>query len=921
MERQQRIAEIFTEAFEKDPSKQIDFLQNKCGGDPAMLAEIRELLGASGEAQANGFMAAPAVGLEAEHLVDDEIGKRTGQTLGHYKIINEIGMGGMGAIYLAARTDDFEKRVAVKIIKRGMDTDEILRRFRNERQILANLEHPNIAHLIDGGTTDDGLPFFVMEYVEGIRVNEYCQSKNLTETERLELFRKICAAVRFAHQNLVIHRDLKPSNILVNADGEPKLLDFGIAKLLNSTEANETQTNMRVLTPAYASPEQLRGEIVGTMSDVYSLGLILSEMLEVTIQKTNCSGQKDIDSKLLTPDSRLLSGDLQNIIAMSLRDDAARRYGSVEAFSEDIRRYIQGLPISARKDSVSYRASKFVKRNRIAVAVACLFVLSLIGGLATTLWQFRQAQSERARAERRFNDVRSLVNSLLSELNDEMGKVSGTTKVRQLLVQKTLEYLDNASREAGGDTSLERELATAYVKVGDIQGNSYQQNLGDTTAAMASYQKSLEIRERLVTENPKNAEIKLELAHTYEAVGDLTDDQGDLNATLADYQKAVNLVEEISAASPDDVKTKLYLAQLITAVGDVKDKEGSMSFKDLPGALEQQLKALEIRESLARVDPEGREINIYLNQSYQRMANLSRMKGDFSAEFEFLTKLQPIVEKMLGRDPENPNRKRDAAICYAKFAIYFMESGEFANANEYLQKSVASRETMANADKTDVRAQRDLAYGYSLKGNLSTEMGDAQGALRSYINHLKIYEDLAALDITNRERQQDLVDGLIVTGNALLKAGENSSAFVNFERARDISLGFPSDDLRTMVNMAGVYEGIGTVMIQNNDIKAAVENFEKSIALHELEVKSDPLNVIVLPSMAKIYSEQGDAYNRLALGEKGKETSAAAFKLSLFSYRKCLVIWADLENKNALRRIDKNKATETSDEVKKLEHF
>lgn len=910
MERQRRVAELFAAVLEKGPKEQTVFLKKECGEDAAMLAEIRELLGAFSEAQANDFMSAPALESEAEYLAEDEeTDARIGQVLGRYKIVEKIGAGGMGAIYLAERSDaEIEKRAAVKIIKRGMDTDAILRRFRNERQILANLEHPNIAHLLDAGTTVDALPFFVMEYIDGMPIDEYCQTNNLSETERLELFRKVCAAVSFAHQKLIVHRDLKPSNILVSAEGEPKLLDFGIAKLLNSSEANQTQTNMRVLTPAYASPEQQRGEIVSTASDVYSLGLILAEMLEVQSSKfkaqssTSNSEIKDQKSKLKDQN---LNRDLQNILAKSLREDTARRYQSVEQFSEDVRRYLSGLPVTARQDSFSYRASKFIQRNRVAAAIAVLFVVSLIGGLAATYWQFRQAQSERARAERRFNDVRGLVNTFLSELNDEMVKVPGNTAARKLLVQRTLEYLDNASRESGDDAALKRELATAYIKIGDLQGNSYYQNFGDTSAALASYQKALDILESLVQINSSDAETKIQLAKGYESTGDVLWDKGDINATRDNYQKALKIVEQVAAKS-EDKETQIYLAQLYTALGDIEYLIDAPCFKDISAALEYLHKGLAIRERLLAVEPDNKVINISLDQSYHRLTNIYHVKGDFASEFEFLQKDKAITEKLLAAYPKEPNRKRAVWALYAQFERYLIDAGDFKQAAEYAAKSMALREEIYNADKTEVRARRDLAFGYYSSAILQTETGDFPGALANYQKQLKIYEELAAIDASNKDRQRDLIGGLTNVGNAFVKTGDASAALENFKRALELAQNFPNNDVEMQNSLAAIYEGIGSALLKAGKTDEAIENFQKAIELRESEIKNDSQNTPARADLAKNYLEAGKSVERI--------DKQSAREL----YQKSLEVWNVLRQQNALRKIDEKKLEETSAALARL---
>ena len=399
-ERWARVKELFEAAVDLDPNQRAAFLEKECGGDEALRSEIESLL--KSDEQTGGFIEQPAFAIPRDLFPDNVEEPFVGRQFGAYQVIREIGRGGLGAVYLAARADDeYRKQVAIKVIRRGLDTDDIIRRFRNERQILAQLDHPNIARLIDGGTTDDGLPYFVMEYVNGEPINAYCDANALPTTERLTLFRKVCAAVTYAHQNLVIHRDLKPSNILVTQEGEPKLLDFGIAKLLGTGDELFTQTipALRVMTPEYASPEQVKGEKITTTSDVYSLGVLLYELL---------TGQRPYRLKTRTPEeiaraiteqeperpstavtradpgslqspirnSKSLRGDLDNIVLMAMRKEPARRYSSVGQFSEDIRRHLEGLPVVARKDTVRYRSEKFVKRHKVGVAAAALIGLS-----------------------------------------------------------------------------------------------------------------------------------------------------------------------------------------------------------------------------------------------------------------------------------------------------------------------------------------------------------------------------------------------------------------------------------------------------------------------------------------------------------------------------------------------------------------
>jgi eukaryotic-like serine/threonine-protein kinase len=496
-ERWRQIKSILEEALERPADERSVFLAETCASDDELRREVESLL--EFDVPDSDFIEDSVFRL-TESLLEGAGQAFIGKRFGKYEIISELGAGGMGAVFLAERADgEFRQKVAVKIIKRGMDSGAIVSRFLNERQILATLDHPNIARLIDGGTTENGLPYFVMEYVEGETILEFAQRRGLSIEQRLDLFREVCAAVSFAHRNLVIHRDLKPSNILVTQDGEPKLLDFGIAKLVKTDISDKTATQAFAFTPEYASPEQMMGGRLTTATDIYSLGVILYELLTETrpfsfedknfgqivqtvtqteppppssAAKAN-SGKKinaenEIDStQSINPNSKSLRGDLDNIVLKALKKEPERRYQTVEQFSEDVRRYLKGLPVLARRDTIIYRAEKFARRNPLVVAAAALSFLILVGGSVGVAWQAGIANVERERAERRFGDVRRLANSFIFEIDEEIEK--SPVRARELLARRAIEYLDNLAREAEGDMELQSELAAAYEKIGDVQ--------------------------------------------------------------------------------------------------------------------------------------------------------------------------------------------------------------------------------------------------------------------------------------------------------------------------------------------------------------------------------------------------------------------------------------------------------------------
>jgi eukaryotic-like serine/threonine-protein kinase len=424
----QRVDELLDALMELQTAERAAFLDRECDGDNALRGEVESLLAAHD--QASGYFDSQPAAIADDLIRDRQAEALVGHAIGPYRIVREIGRGGMGVVYLAERTDDqYRRQVAVKLLWPGMLNTEIVRRFRRERQILANLDHPNVAKLFDGGTTEEGWPYFVMEYVAGQPITEYCNARRLSVAERLRLFQQVCAAVQYAHQTLIIHRDLKPGNILVTEDGTAKLLDFGIAKLLDPARHAVTAqptTNALMMTPDYASPEQMRGEAITTASDVYSLGILLYELLTgghpyqikdrslPELVRVVCEQEPEAPSQRVGQFAKLphglgeakperlraqLRGDLDQITQTALQKDANIRYRSVEQLSEDLRRHLEGLPITARKASLAYRSEKFVRRNRVGVLTGALVFLTLLGGIVATARQARIADRERGRAE------------------------------------------------------------------------------------------------------------------------------------------------------------------------------------------------------------------------------------------------------------------------------------------------------------------------------------------------------------------------------------------------------------------------------------------------------------------------------------------------------------------------------------------
>ena len=412
-ERWRRIEALFDQALDRPEPEREAFLEDACGGDRELFAEVQVLLASAPTA---GASLRKLVVAEVRMLASNAVAALVGRRIGRFRLVDLLGEGGMGAVYLAERDDaQFAHRVAIKILRHATGSPEAIARFRDERQILAALEHPNIVRLLDGGSTDDGLPYLVMEHIEGQAITRYAEQRELGLRARVELVRRVCGALQYAHQNLVVHRDIKPSNILVDGDGAPKILDFGIAKLLAPVDSFErearTRTGFAMFTPEYASPEQARGDAVSTATDVYSVGAVLYELV------TGQSPHRAADSRLemlrviceVDPPRpstlgaggrrRELAGDLDNIILKALHKEPARRYASMEQLSDDLGRWLDGLPVAARTATMGYRARKFVRRNKGVVVAATLVAATLIGATGVSLRQARRADEQAARAE------------------------------------------------------------------------------------------------------------------------------------------------------------------------------------------------------------------------------------------------------------------------------------------------------------------------------------------------------------------------------------------------------------------------------------------------------------------------------------------------------------------------------------------
>ena len=810
-----RIKEIFNRAIELSPDERERFLSSFQNGDAGLRREVEKLLAADENSGAK---------FEDFSFVSIDDAK---EKIGRYKILRELGEGGMGVVYLAER-EDLPQKVALKIIRRGANSATVVRRFRKEQEILAALEHANIARLLDVGLSAEGLPFLAMEYVEGADLLAYCAENNLSLNDKLKLFRKICDAVAYAHSRLVVHRDLKPSNILVNEKGEPKLLDFGISKLLseNNLEEKGTVTSFGMLTPNYASPEQFRGESVSTATDVYSLGVILYQLLTGKLpydienrryeeaSRIVCETNPQKPSDILTRENKVaatggnqnatgnsrffkgqktrgkgrsLKGDLDNILLKALRKEPERRYSSIEKFSDDLRRHLEGLPVTARPDTFAYRAEKFIKRNRVSVASAGLMILIFLAGVGGITWQYFRAERQRILAERRFSDVRQLANNVVFKYHDEIQNLPGSTRAREMLVKDALVYLNRLALEDGAETSdvsLKLELAQAFMKIGDVQGQAYDANLGDTAGAIESYRKAVALLENAAAQNQGDLKIENELATSYQKISSLIGRGGNRRESFEFAEKAVALGERLAAANPSDNEQRLKLAGFYLYLGDnLPDEFGSEA------SIEIYQKGLRVAETAYEIEPEKplsvRRVTALTQRigfrNFLLAENAAAGDGDRALEFyqvsrKFYYRSHETAKKLFALDEQNAVYRRTLSSTKLNLSQAERELGETDAALAAQREVLRELALVAESDAANIEAKNDLANVHDDIARTFAKRGQFADAF----NHFR--QAHALLD-TAIEKNPNSREFFISRYNSVTRLGDALAASGDYEAA------------------------------------------------------------------------------------------------------------------------------------------
>ncbi len=798
-----RIEELFEAALEQPEAERRAWLEAACTGDATLLGEVWSLLEA--DDQARGFVGSAVKEIAAEIAPPtEEIGP--GTRLGPWRIAHEIGQGGMGAVYLAERADNqYEQRVAIKVVNAATRSDAVLQRFRQERQILARLNHPWIVKLLDGGNTADGRPWLAMEYVRGTSITTYCESMRLGLRDRVELLARVCDVVQFAHQNMVVHRDLKPGNILIASDGTPRLLDFGIARIVEprsmpARAADPPTVFARALTPHYASPEQVRGEPATIAMDVYALGAMLYELITGKpphrissftpddLQKAICETPVEPPSALALRQGRQLPrklrGDLDAIALKAMEKTGLHRYSSAEHLALDLRLCLEGAPVAARSHSTLYRLRRQARRHWLPVAATVSLVVLLSG--ATVL-----LYNEKQTAERRFQQVRRLSDDLLFGVYDSINDIPGSTKARLIVVQAALRHLDALAREAGDDPSLDRQLLIAYHRAGDVLGAPGGANLGRTDEALAAWSKALGFGNRLASRFPEDAELARHVLKVRALIAKTHGSRGERQTAISGYNDAlayahslpatvlrqpvlqdrvVEILQDVSRLQlgDDGIATAYKAMSLMQRDPDNVDRDSI--YGDAVHALALNLRRqgrvaeampyyrqlLELRQETARKAPGSVAGQRLLAIAWGSLGDAQLNddpKNNAPVALGSFREAAAITERIAGADPHNHTAKLDVGQALLRVGMAWPPSDP-AGGIEVLRRATEALGTVLTREPRNVIARAIQLRARELTGELLILAGrpaEAREMLRNVIHEAEAFCDQNPMEYTSRQ--------------------------------------------------------------------------------------------------------------------------------------------------------------------------
>jgi eukaryotic-like serine/threonine-protein kinase len=816
---QARIEELFFAAVDLPPSERAGFLDRECMGEPELRSQTQSLLESDDRASCNVLWQESAMQAAARCDASDETELRIGQRLGSYRILRRLGAGGMGVVYEAVRDDhEFEKRVAIKLVQLSLASPRVLERLRSERQILANLEHPFIARLLDGGTTPDGLPYLVMELVEGQPIDQFL--RGLTRDARLKVYVDICNAVAYAHQHLVVHRDLKPGNILVSPDGTPKLLDFGIAQLLDSG----TSTCDFGSTPSYASPEQKEGLRASIASDVFSLGVLLRELIP----------------------PQWLDADLAAIVAKAVQENPADRYPSVDRLAGDVNRFMQGRTVLARQQGIGYRTGKFLRRRKIAVSLAVgSLALAAVGAIGI-IRSNGSARRDRVTAGQ-------LANTDAFQPGGPLSYAAGSTAVRKSVDQRSVDSLERLLQEAPGDQTIQRELALAYQRLALMQGTVFSANLGARGDARATMEKAFYLRERLFDANRASALDRGAFVETLAYLGRMAISDGEPSEAYRLHMRAWSEAEPLIARGQLDEPFHIAArAEYLLGI-DLGGIGYSPHLGDPAGALAYHTDALRLLERWAKAHAATQTIGVELALREELVGiDLCRLWRYAEAEAHMVRALallphaQPSM--VSAGDPRTWCALRS---CYAWILT---EEGKGREAAKFAREAMQGAARLVEADPANVRAQLDLSIAEGVSARAACQVGESRKALDHFNRVIDDQEMYLKVDPWRAELRGALARHYLWAGACALHSGNWRDAQRRFEAAADLTtqtIAAHSSDANARENLAAAHRGLARTSAHFGKTAEALEFNGKAASEAQTILSLHPDN----PSAREILKE------------------------------------------------------------------
>jgi serine/threonine protein kinase len=860
------------------------------------------------------------------------------RSIGRYRILERIGEGGMGAVYRAEQRSPFERIVALKLIRPGWDTPEIIRRFESERQALAWMDHPNIAKVLDAGADPvSGRPYFVMEYVPGLPITKFCDEHRLTNRQRLELFVQVCEAVAHAHQKMMVHRDIKPSNVLVRAEesgradfgelsrastGVVKVIDFGVAKALVPSSAERaatllTEVGQIVGTLDYMSPEQARsggsaGDDIDTRSDIYSMGVLLYELLTGALpfdpQKLRSGGLSGTERMICDvepppPSTRFfelgeqtvqiaqrrqtqphelqreLKTELEWIPLKAMRKERSQRYATAAEFAEDVRNYLGGRPLRAAPESRLYRARKFLWRNRIAVAVCALIALLLIGGIAGTTWQARRARQQQRLAEERFDDIRNLASDLIFDIHSDVVKLPGSQPAVDKLLKVAIEYLQKLRAESSNNFQIVRDAAFGYAKLGDIQGNQYGNNKGDMNAALASYQKSFELAQRALTMRPNDADALRALGGAETKLADLAFFRADYQTALQRYSAALQHMQQSSAQRPGELSSRARVIAAAHRVATVKEatRNTAEALKEYDGIVDQA-------RQLVRDFPDEREPLELLANAQQWSYELRLRAGDLDAALAGTAEAVALREKVAAADPENVEAQVNVAVALQMLARCQDFRGKLQEAMTTQKRSTELVGRLVQKDPANARV-RSLSGNAQLRfAELAAKSDHLDDAALSYDAAVKTFRDALKDNPSDRQAFRLLNYSLSAYGT-LLANQKRFPESIALQREAIALLEAAADAEPNNAVLAGglayTQAQLAQTLLDSGNAGDAVAPLRRAIEIDERIFASDPANAQIAWNLVDTRTVLGDALLTTGSAGEAKEKYTQARELAV----------------------------------------